>query len=261
MSSLYGKTLYQKRYMALGWFVGIAFVTFLTMSVYNSFSDGEIARSLEQLPPALQKIAGDAASFKSVGGFISQQIFALRVPLLLTILSIAIMVSLTAGEEERGLTETQLALPIGRGSLVLQKLAAGLSVIVLASLGALLGVQLGLLTVGQSYSLLNVLPLLLNCALVAIGYGLVAFAVGAATGRRGLALGAASGLAFLGFLINSMAGSVAFLEKLDPLTLFHYYSKDAANFDWSNLGLLSGICLILIVVGTLVFRSRDIRAR
>jgi ABC-2 type transport system permease protein len=260
MTSVYNKCLYQKRFMILGWFLGITFVSFLTMSVYNSFSGGEIARSLETLPPALQKIAGDAISFQSLRGYIAQQIFALRVPLLLTILSIAIMVALTAGEEERGLTETQAVLPISRSSLLLQKLAAGLTVIGLASLGALLGVQFGLWAIGQSFSLLDVLPMLLNCALVAIGYGLVAFAVGAMTGRRGLALGLASGLAFLGFLVNSMAPSVGLFEQLDRLTLFHYYSTHD-GYVWSNLALLTGVCLALIVVGTLTFRARDIRAR
>lgn len=260
MTSVYSKTLYQKRFMIFGWFVGVTFVTFLTMSVYNSFSGGEIGESLQNLPPALQKLAGDVSSFKTIGGYISQQIFALRVPLLLTILSIAVLVGVSAGEEERGLVETQLTLPISRVKLLLQKLAAALTVIALASLGALLGVELGLLAVHQSYSLLDVLPKLINCALVAMDYGLVGFAVAAITGKRGLALGTASGLAFLSFLINSMASSVKLFETLDRVTLFHYYTTKG-SYNWDNLALLSAIALILIIVSTLAFRHRDIRAR
>lgn len=260
MRSVYTKTLYQKRFMAVGWFLGVAFVTFLTMSVYNSFSDGEIAKSLESLPPALQKIAGDVSSFQSVGGFISQQIFALRVPLLLTVLSIAILVGVSAGEEERGLVETQLALPVTRTRLLLHKLAAAVTVIVAAASGALLGVQLGLLTVGQSYSLADVLPMLLNCTLVALGYGLIGFLVAAVTGRRGLALGIASGLAFLGFLINSMAPSVSYLQTLDTFTLFHYYATKG-GYDARNLALLLSLAVLLTVASVAAFRIRDIRAR
>lgn len=260
MKSIYSKTLYQKRYMALGWFVGITFITLLTMSVYNSFSGGEIAESLEQLPPAIQKLAGDMDSFKTVGGYISQQIFALRVPLLLTILAIAVLVGVSAGEEDRGLVETQLALPIGRSRLLLQKLAAGLTIIAGASLGALLGVQLGLWVIGQSYSLLDVLPHLVNCLLVSAGYGLVGFAAAAVTGRRGLALGIASGLAFLGFLINSMAASVPLFESLDKLTLFHYYANKG-GYDWGNITLLTVFAAGLALVSLVAFSRRDIRAR
>lgn len=260
MKSVYSKSLYQRRHMAAGWFVGIAAVVLLTMSVYNSFSDGAIGDSLQSLPPALQKLAGDALSFKTIGGYIDQQVFALRMPVLLIILSIAVFVGLAGAEEEKGLVETQLSLPVSRSKLLLHKLAAGLTVVVLASLGSLAGIQAGLVVTGHSYSLLDVLPFLANCLLVAIAYGLVGYTVAAATGRRGLALGAASGLAFVGFLINSMASSVAIFEKLDPFTLFHYYAG-GLGYSWRNLGLLLVVCLVLVVVAMVAFNRRDIRAR
>jgi ABC-2 type transport system permease protein len=260
MKSIYSKTLYQKRYMICGWFIGVTAMTLLTMSVYNSFSDGAIADSLKELPPAMQKLVGDMDSFKTIGGYISQQIFALRVPLLLTILSIAVLVSVSAGDEEKGLVETQLTLPIGRTQLLLQKMAAAITVIVLASLGALLGVQSGLLLVNQSYSLLNVMPHLLNCLLVSVCYGLVGFTVASVTGKRGLALGAASGLAFASFLVNSMAASVSYMADIDKFTLFHYYAIKG-GYNWGNISLLVAIALVLIVISTVAFRGRDIRAR
>lgn len=54
MRSVYSKTLYQKRFMAVGWFIGVTAVVMLTMSVYNSFSNGAIGDSLQSLPPAIQ---------------------------------------------------------------------------------------------------------------------------------------------------------------------------------------------------------------
>jgi ABC-2 type transport system permease protein len=260
IGSIYSKTLYQKRFMALGWFIGVTAVTVLTLSVYNSFSGGELGDSLQNLPPAIQKLAGDTASFKTVGGYISQQIFALRMPVLMTILSIAILIGVSAGEEQQGLVETQLSLPISRVRLLGQKLLAALSVIVLASLGSLVGVEIGLLLIGHSYNLLDVLPHLINCLLVAVCYGLIGFTVASVSGRRGPALGAASGLAFLGFLINSMAGSVDIFKTADKFTLFHYY-QTTGGYDWGNIGLLAGIAAFLILVSLIAFNHRDIRAR
>ena len=260
MRSVYSKSLYQRRHMAAGWFIGITAIVLLTMSVYNSFSDGAIGDSLQSLPPALQKLAGDALSFKTIGGYIDQQIFALRVPVMLTILSIAVFVGLSGGEEEKGLVESQLALTISRTKLLFQKLATGLTVVVLASFGSLLGIRIGLWLIGRDYNVFNVMPYLLSCLLVAIGYGLVGFMVSSVSGRRGLALGAASGLAFLGFLINSMASSVSLFATLDHATLFHYYHT-AGGYHWASLALLAAVCLVLVGISWAVFSRRDIRAR
>jgi len=212
------------------------------------------------LPPALQKLAGDALSFMTVGGYIDQQIFSLRVPVMLTILSIAVFVGLSGGEEEKGMVETQLALPVSRSKLLIQKLLAGVTVVTVASLGSLLGIQIGLWVIGQSYSLIDVLPYLSNCLLVALGYGLVGYMVASVTGKRGLALGASSGLAFLGFLVNSMAPSVSLFATLDHYTLFHYY-QTSGGYNSGNLLLLMAVCIILVAISLTAFNHRDMRAR
>lgn len=260
MRSLFLKTLYQKRFMMIGWFIAMTAVTFLTVAVYDSFSDGSISKSLESMPPALQKLAGDALSFQTIGGYISQQVFALRSPLMLIIVAIAVVVGLTAGNEERGLTETQMSLPVGRTKLMLHTLAAATVVVGVAGLGVLAGIQAGLLVIGQAYPLLEVLPHLIGCLLLAMCYGLIGFLVAAAGGSRPLALGVSGGLAFLGFLINSMAPSVQVMAELDTFTLFHYYVF-SGGYDWASLGLLAGLAVAMTAVGLVLFSRRDIRSR
>src|ERR1051326_2522203 len=112
MRNIYTKTLYQKRFMIIGWFMATTMITLLTMSVYNSFSNGALGDSLQNLPPALQQIVGDSFSFKTVGGYISQQVFVLRMPVLIIILIIAVLFGIPGGEEQPGLLKTQLSLPI-----------------------------------------------------------------------------------------------------------------------------------------------------
>ena len=257
MQSIYSKTLYQKRFMLLGWFIGILFITVLTMSVFNSFSSGSLGDSLQSLPPALQKIVGDSTSFKSVGGYISQQIFALRMPVLLIILSIALIIGLTAGEEQQGLLQTQLSLPVNRSKLLLQKLAAAFTIVCLASLASMLGIAISLLIIGKSYNLVDVLPPLISCILVAFTYGLVGFTVASVTGRRGLALGIASGFAFLSYLINSMASSVSLFSTIDKVTLFHYY-QTKGGYNWGDLLLVLIVALTLMFISVVAFERRDI---
>jgi len=222
MQNFFLKTLYQKRLMLLWWFLGIIAITLLTVSFYHSFQNSNLDQAFQNLPAALQSIAGDMNSFKTVDGYLRQQVYALRLPLLLIILAISLMTGLTAGDEQKGLLETQLSLPVSRTRLLLQKLAASLVIISLASLGAIAGSYIAITAQHETLNLAHLIKFTLNCLAVAIVYGLVPFTIAALTGRRALALGVGSGFAFLSYLINSMAPSVSSLKAIDKLTFFHY---------------------------------------
>jgi ABC-type transport system involved in multi-copper enzyme maturation permease subunit len=121
------------------------------------------------------------------------------------------------------------------------------------------GVQAGLLLAGQSYNVLDTLPHLVNALLVAFNYGMVGFMIAAVSGQRGWALGAASGLAFASYLVNTMSVSVSSLATADKLTLFHYYST-TGSYDWHNLLIQVAVALLLVAVSVIGFNRRDIRA-
>jgi ABC-2 type transport system permease protein len=258
MHNFFLKTLYQKRFLLLWWFIGITAVTLLTVSFYHSFKATDIEQVLKALPQPVQAIAGDVSTFKSVDGYLRQQVFALRLPLLTIILAISLLVGLMAGDEQRGLTESQLSLPINRNGLLLQKLAAGLLIICLASLGALAGITIGMTLLGESFDIVHILQYTVNCLAVGIVYGLVAFTIASATGRRALALGVGSGFAFLSYLLNSMAPSVSSLEAIDRLTFFHFYQNNP--FELRNFLVLLVAAVILVIISTLGYVRRDIRA-
>lgn len=259
MHNFFLKTLYQKRFSLLWWGVGIAFVTFVTVAVYDSFKATDFDQLLKNLPPALQKIAGNADAFKTVDGYLTQQIYTLRLPLLTIILAISMLVSISAGDEQKGLLETQLSLPVSRTGLLLQKLAAAF-VIIFATpfVAATLAITFSLRMLGESFNLVHVLQYNLNCIALALVYGMVAFAFASTTGPRALSLGIASGFAFISYLINSMAPSVTMLETLDKATFFHYYRNDP--FSLSNFAVLVTAVLVLIAISIIGFNRRDIRA-
>jgi len=187
MRNIFLKTLYQKRHLIIWWLIGMALITMVTMSVFNSFSS-TASDAFKNVPAGLKKIL-DPDSFKTIGGFISQQIFSLRMPLISIILSISLLVSISAGDEQKGLLETQLSLPISRTRLLLQKLSAALLIVALASFGSLVGIEITLPLIHQHYGITPILKNVLNCFVLAVDYGLVAFTLAAVTGRRGLAIG------------------------------------------------------------------------
>jgi ABC-2 type transport system permease protein len=212
--SVFSKTLYQKRKFIVGWFIGLATMTILTLSFFPSFKNGELGRTFNNLSPALQKVVGNTDSFRTVGGYISQQIFALRIPLLATVLSIVLFNGLTVGEERKGLLETQLSLPLKRTTILLQKLLAGIVILAVASIGIFIGIWITLLLIHEHYSYLTIWREIFGAVLVSLDFGLIAFMLGSAIGKKSIAVGAASGFAFLSYLISSLAAAVPSLKDV-----------------------------------------------
>lgn len=258
MRNFFTKTLLQRRTLTFWWFIGITAMILLTVSFYHSFKDSDIESLFKTLPASVQHLTGTAGSFKTVDGYLRQQVFSLRLPMLTIILAITLLVGISAGDEQKGLLETQLSLPVSRTKLLLQKLLASIVIICIASLGAVVGSVIALALLHESLDLVHLLEFTANCVLLSVVYGLIAFAVAAVTGRRGLAIGIGSGVAFGSYLLDSMAPSVSFLGGVDKLLFFHYYQNDPLV--WRNIIVLLATCLILLVISFIGFNGRDIRA-
>ena len=239
-----------------GWFMGLMAMTIFTLSFFPSFKNGSLGQAFNNLSPALQKIAGTADSFTTIGGYIDQQLFALRIPLLATILTIAIFSSLTAGEERRGLLETQLSLPLSRTKILFQKLLAGIFILVLAMAGVLIGVIIILLILNEYYSLTTVLKEILGALLVSLGFGLIAFMLGSGFGKKGLAIGLSSAFAFFSYLVSSLVVSVPALQGVERASLFHYQNPPVLTV--GNGLVLGGVAVVVAAASFILFLRRDI---
>ena len=95
-----------------------------------------------------------------------------------------------------------------------------------------------------------------------IWWVLGALAIGAATGRRGTALGVSSGVALVAFLIQTLAPIVDWLEPVHPLTPFYYYGENQPlvnGLHWGHAGVLVGLSALFVLIALFTFRRRDIR--
>ena len=233
-------------------------MTLLTMIFFPSFKSGGFDQAFSTLPKSLQKVVGTAADFKTIGGYISQEIFALRIPLLMAVLSIVTFSSLFVAEERKGVLESQLSLPLNRTIISIGKLFSAVTIIVLASIGVLVGVMLGVLLVHEHYSAIKILQETLSCVLLSLDFGLVVFMVWGVAGTSGLTLGVASAFTFLSYLVSSMASSVSWLQPLDKFSFFHYYNN-TATFNLFDTSVLLAIAASLSVLGLIFFLRRDIK--
>ena len=260
-NSIFGKTVYEKRWIILAWFGGLAFMGFLTMFFFpylkNSF--GAISNSI---PKSLEAVLGNASSYQTVRGYVSEQIFALRMPLISLIMSISIFIGLSGGDEERGTLETLLAQPVSRAKVFWQKFAAGGAITALASVGIWLGVVLSFPFIHGSMSLWNLALATFACWLVSLAFGALAYGFGAAIGAKGAAIGIVSAFAFLSYLVTSLAPSVNKLQQAQKASLLYYYNTPSVTLNGlhiANILVLIGVCVVACLVSLLIFTHRDLR--
>ncbi len=219
---------------------------------------------LETYPEALLAMFGveSGAALFTPDGYLTSQAFGWLVPLLALALAIGVGASAIAGEEEDQTMDLLMALPLTRTRVVLQK--AGAMVVLLIVLGTAIfaGTALGAALIGMDLSMGNLIAASLSGVLLGLVFGTIALAVGSATGRRGLALGVASGAALITFLIQTLAPFVDWLEPAHPFTPFYYYAENqplANGLHWGHAGVLAGLIVLFVALAVITFRRRDIR--
>lgn len=253
-----GKSLYQKRVMLFWWFILIVAMTSFTMIFYPSLKNSNLGQALNALPTAVQKFTGGFLSFNTLSGYIVSEIFSLRSPLLLIILGIFLFNSISAVEERKGILETQITLPLTRSKIVVSKLFVGILIMIIASFGVFLGVLLGLLIIHDHYSITRIAQLTFQCFLLSLDFGLFTFLLACKFGPRGIVVGLSSTVAFLSYLINSMATPTNWLSKVDRLSLFNYY-QNLTVYSSRDVKVLAIVGVVLIVLSYFSFIRRDVK--
>ena len=262
--SIFSKTLYQQRWSIVFWGLGVIGMCMLMMAFYHSFSGGQFDEALKNLPDSMKKLVGDVGSLKTVPGYVSQEVFGLRVPLLLMVMSIMLFTGLLAGEEGEGTLQTVLSQPVSRFKVYIEKLLAGIVVSLVICMTAVLGVWVGLLLIHETMSFMRLVEAVIGVWLLVFLFGSLGFAIGAVTGRRGFA-GSITGLiAFSTYLLTSFAASVSGIKTIERLSPFHYYNDPgiAANgLRATNVWVMLSVSAVFLLVSAVIFLKRDIYQR
>ena len=120
--------------------------------------------------------------------------------------------------------------------------------------------------VGRNFELpipvANVVAASIGLLLLGLDFGLFALLVGSITGSRGTALGVASAVATVSYVVSSMAPVVTWLKPLRPFSLFYWSIGDnqlvygLSGRSWLVLGL---VAVALVVASMAAFDRLDIR--
>jgi ABC-2 type transport system permease protein len=257
------RALRDRRRGLVGWVLGIGAYVGLMTAMYSAVQGSEIQRAIRSYPKELKAFFGGSGAFDlSTGaGYLNIELFSLVVPALLVIVAIGYGARTIAGEQETGTLELLLANPVTRRRVLLEKvvgliatlgvLAAVIAVVVVIA-GAVedLGVTIG-----------HVVAACFGALLVALFCGLVAMLVGAATGRRSVAIGVATIVFAASYLIVGLAGLVSWLEPLRIISPLYHANGTEPLVHGLPLGndlTLVGLCVATLWATVMVFERRDL---
>jgi ABC-2 type transport system permease protein len=262
--SVWTKTIRDQRRALVWWSLGFMFTVFMYASFWPSVRENaaQFTEYMEKLPEAIRNLFG-GADFATPEGYVQTELFSLLGPVLLIVYAIGAGARAVAGEEEAGTLDLLLSTPLSRGRVVLDKFGSMVS----ATLFMALLTWLSLVAIGPLFDLRlpleGLLAATLNLFLLALSFGAVALLVGSATGSKGAAVGVASGLAVVTFILNTLAPSVDALGPFRFLSPFHYYSGHQPltnGFHGIDVLVLAGISAVALVTALTMFERRDLAA-
>ncbi len=254
-----GLDLATRRKSTVAYSIGLAVYTFLIVAMYPSFKDASGLDDMLEEQPGLSALFGITGSITTPDGWLSANLYANFLPLILLFVTVGHGAATLAGEEERGRLDLVLALPLHRRSIVLQKaLATVLMVTVVAVLTFLAALAGRFFEIDVSVA--NLATTTLGAVLLALTFGFVALAVAGGTGERGLGLGVAAGAASAAFLLSSLAPLVDWLDDWKALSPFYWAvgnSQLANGLGWDGFGVLAATTLVALGAAVWAFEHHD----
>jgi ABC-2 type transport system permease protein len=203
----------------------------------------------------------DVDSLLTGAGLVSSRVYSGIGLIVVLAFAIGIGKAALAGEEKSRTADLLLATPPTRERVVVDKATAMVALLLGLMAGVALIVWLGDLAVGLDLGAEGLAAANLGMAALAFLFGSVALAVGAATGKPGLAIGVAAGLGVALFLLNGFGAIIDWLEPFRVLSPFYWYQGDTNPLD-QRLGwqqpLLFAVGVVLVGATVFLFRRRDI---
>jgi ABC-2 type transport system permease protein len=239
--------------------LGLVAVAALVGALYPS-----LGHSIGQLnlPKGVSDLIG-GSDLATISGWLRTEIVSVYGPLVFAAVAITSAAATTAGEEENRILALLVAKPVPRWRLLLAKAAALALLLALLAAAVLAGLLLSVALAGGGISASNLAAVAVHLLLFALAIGALTLALGAGSGRRGLASGTAAAITLGMYLLNGLAPTVHAISWLKYLTVFHYYEGSdpiTTGADPTGLAILATLTAILTATALATFQHRDLRA-
>lgn len=259
------KTLYDQRRALIGWSLSLAVLVAMYAAIWPSLrNQPSMSDFLNQLPKAMRSLfAASGADMSTPTGYVQVELLAFMGPLLLIIYAINVGVSAIAGEEDRHTLDLLLASPVSRTRIILEKFGA-------MTVGAtLIGAVTGVALLGEGSLASMTLPAggvaaaMMHMTLLALVFGTMALAVGAASGNPALSRAVPAVVAVIAYVVNGLASVVSWLKPAQKFSPFYQYSGHDPlrhGLSWTAILVAVATIVVLAAIAVAAFRRRDVAA-
>lgn len=259
------KTLYDQRRALIGWSLSLAVLVAMYAAIWPSLrNQPSMSDFLNQLPKTMRSLfAASGADMSTPTGYVQVELLAFMGPLLLIIYAINVGASAVAGEEDRHTLDLLLASPVSRTRIVLEKLGA------MTAGAALIGAVTGAALLGEGSLASMTLPAggvaaaMMHMTLLALVFGTMALAVGAASGHPALSRAVPAVVAVIAYVVNGLASVVSWLRPAQKLSPFYQYSGHDPlrhGLSWTAILVAVATIVVLAAIAVAAFRRRDVAA-
>ncbi len=257
------RTIVDRRRGLGGWTIGLILYALLITSFFPTIRDSDsFAAAMDDYPDAIKELFGGEAAFDltSGPGFMHAELYSLVAPIMLLIVGIGIGAGI-GGDQQTGLMDLILANPLTRRRVVLERALSVVTVVAYLALVITATVAVAGVFIDLDVSLSGLGAATAAITALAGLHGLVALAVGAATGQRSLAVGAATGVFAAGYLVSALGSMVDWLEPARNLSpYYHALGTNPLAEGWpiGGLAIIGVLWLIVTAAAVWLFERRDI---
>jgi ABC-2 type transport system permease protein len=251
--------LHNRRRLTLAYAIGMALYMLVIVVLYPSFRHSNELNKLTS--GKLAALFGITGPLTSPAGWVNANAYANFLPLIMLLLTIGYGAAAIAGQDDANTLGLLVVLPLVRRGILAQKIAA-----MIAQALALIVVVAACVYAGRGFELAlnpwNVVTASLAVLALGIDLGLIALTVGAATGNRGGAIGAATAIAAVSYLISSLAPVVSWVRPLRFASLFYWSvgnNQLANGAGLASFAVLVGVAVLAALAANVAFTRLDVR--
>lgn len=258
--------VWRRRFGLVGWSLGLVLAVGAVAASYPAVrGNTELDRTFARLSPEVQAALGlsPGSALTSPTGYLDSQFFANLLPLLLLVFTIGAAAWAVAGDETSGTLELLLANPVSRAQVAVARYGALMAMVALLSAVTLVSLMVGRSPAGlAAVTTPQLTAAVLGAAAVALDYGSVAFALGAAGTTAPIAVAGASVAAVAGFVVEGLAEGVPALRPVRAAMPWHWMlAGDPLQHGFGRLAIAAPLALavLLAAAGVTAFVHRDLR--
>jgi ABC-2 type transport system permease protein len=259
LTSVFAKTV-RDRWRGMGIAViALGLGLLMAMSVYRNFD----ASTFSQLPEAWRSLMSIPQNADTAAVAIGV-LYGLYGAFTLAGLSIAMGAASIAGEERDGTIGLLLGNPKSRSGVLAGKTANMVALVTAGTVALLALAYLVAGVLGVDLGDMHVAAYSAHIWVNTVFYGMIAFAAGAWTGSRGLAIGLPTGIMVLGFLLTGIFPLIGGWENVAKAMPWYYFDgSDPINHGFSpgHFAVLLVSSIVLGVIAYVGVNRRDLKGQ